>query len=294
MKNIFLNLIALQSLMVLWLSPLETTAQKAKNLKHFEGYYQLQQNKDTYLQLTSRGPQLVLTQLWDEKELPFDQKSDTSFVNKEMPMFTMEFKMDSAGAVFQMIAFGTDIWERKNGYIPPKNEVLSAEETKELKRNLETAVSALAKAINSNSLDQIKTFIKAYGDEGLQHSVDQLMNAVHGIRNSGGIDFYTETSLQPGRRKGIYLFKGKILGDFYELSLALNKSSKITFLHSQEVRGPVTPMPQYSNEKDLIAALNKTLSALNQQDIFSGTVLVARGNNVLFEYACGEAIKPII
>lgn len=291
MKHIIDGTLVLITLMF-FLSPFKTKAQEAKNLKLLEGYYQLQQNKDTYLKLTSKGPQLVLTQLWDEKELLFDQKSDTSFVNKEMPMFTLEFKKDSTGAVFQMIAFGTDIWERKNGYSPPKIEVLNAEETKELKVKLEIAVSALAKAINSNSIDQIKTFIKAYGDEGLQHSADQFINGAYGIRNSGGIDFYTETSLQPGRRKGTYLFKGRIMGDFYELSLALNKSSKITFLHSQEVRGPVTPEQEYSNEKDLIAALNKTLSALNQNDIFSGTVLVAKGNKVLFEYACGEAIKP--
>jgi len=277
---------------ILFLSPLKTAAQETENLQQLDGYYQLQQNKDRYLQIKARGQQLHLIQLWDEKELLFDQKSDTTFVNKEMPGFTLEFKKDSTGEVFQMIAFGMDIWERKNDYTPPKTEVLNAEETKELKRNLENAVAALAKAINSNSSDQIKTFIKAYGDEGLQHSVDQFLAAAHGIRNAGGIDFYKETSMQPGRRMGTYLFKGRILGDFYELSLALNKSRKITFLHSQEVRWPETAVQQYSNEKDLIATLNKTLSALNQKDIFSGTVLVAKGNKVLFEYACGEAIKP--
>jgi CubicO group peptidase (beta-lactamase class C family) len=291
MKNMILSLVAFQLVMLLF-NPLKTTAQEAKSLKHLEGYYQFQQNKDTYLQITSQGSQLVLTQLWDEKKLVFNQESDLSFVNKEMPMFTLEFKKDSTGAIIQVIAFGMDIWERNNGYTPPKAEVLNAEETKELKKNLWSAVSALAKAINSNSSDQITAFVKAYGDEGLQHSVDQFINSAHDIRNTGGIDFYAETSLQPGRRKGVYLFKGRILGDFYELSLALNKSSKITFLHSQEVGGPVTPVQKYSNEKDLIASLNKTLSALNQKDIFSGTVLVAKGNKVILEYACGEAIKP--
>ena len=290
MKLVINGTLALFTL-ILFLSPFKTRAQETENLQQLEGYYQLQQNKDRYLQIKARG-HLILVQLWDEKELVFDRKSDTSFVNKEMPMFTLEFKKDSTGTVFQMMAFGTDIWDRKNGYSPPKTEVLDAAQTRELKGNLETAVSALAKAINSNSSDQIKTFLKLHGDEGLQHSADQFLAAAHGIRNAGGIDFYTETSLQPGRRMGTYLFKGRILGDFYELSLALNKSSKITFLHSQEVRWPETAVQQYSNEKDLISALNKTLSALNQKDIFSGTVLVAKGNKVLFEYACGEAIKP--
>ena len=89
MKNKFLIAVALLSVLVI--KPFNVTAQETNNLKPLEGYYEFQQDKNTYLQLSSRGKQLMLTQLWDGKELLFDKKSELSFINKDMPWFTLEF-----------------------------------------------------------------------------------------------------------------------------------------------------------------------------------------------------------
>ena len=52
-------------------------------LKSFEGYYQFQDDKNTFLQIIAKGSNLILKQLWDGKEIVFVQKSELDFFNEE-------------------------------------------------------------------------------------------------------------------------------------------------------------------------------------------------------------------
>ena len=61
-------------------------------LTEFEGYYQLDKNKSIYLQIMVKKNQLILKQLWDEREIPFEQKSALYFYNEEKS-FPLTFSM---------------------------------------------------------------------------------------------------------------------------------------------------------------------------------------------------------
>ena len=85
-------------------------------LKKFEGFYRFQNDKNVYLQISSKEDRLVLKQLWDGKELVFEQDSALDFYCKEQS-FPLKFK-DSAGSIIQVIAFNRDVWDKVKNYKP--------------------------------------------------------------------------------------------------------------------------------------------------------------------------------
>src|SRR4051812_37199988 len=67
-------------------------------LERFEGYYQFQEDTSVYLQITANRNTLTLKQLWDGKEIDFEQKSDVDFYNHEQS-FSLKFTKASNGDI---------------------------------------------------------------------------------------------------------------------------------------------------------------------------------------------------
>jgi uncharacterized protein YjhX (UPF0386 family) len=86
-------------------------------LKSFEGYYQFQNDKNTFLQIIAKGSNLILKQLWDGKEIVFVQKSELEFFN-EQESFPLKFSKDQNGAITQVLAFDRDLWNKTEDYKP--------------------------------------------------------------------------------------------------------------------------------------------------------------------------------
>lgn len=99
-----------------------------RELSDFEGYYRLETDSNLYLQILVKNNKLVLKQLWDEKEIPFEQKSALAFYNDEKS-FPLSFSKNAKGEVTQLLAFERDTWIKVKGYKPvEKKEItLSAE-----------------------------------------------------------------------------------------------------------------------------------------------------------------------
>ena len=98
-------------------------------LKSFEGYYQFQNDKNTFLQIIAKGSNLILKQLWDGKEIVFVQKSELEFFNEE-ESFPLKFSKDQKGAIIQVLAFGRDLWNKTGDYKPKKEIHLSSQQLK--------------------------------------------------------------------------------------------------------------------------------------------------------------------
>jgi hypothetical protein len=86
-------------------------------LERFEGYYQFQEDTTVYLQITANRNILTLKQLWDGKEINFEQKSDVDFYNQEQS-FPLKFTKASNGDIIQVLAFDKDAWKKVNDYKP--------------------------------------------------------------------------------------------------------------------------------------------------------------------------------
>ncbi|HZK63018.1 MAG TPA: hypothetical protein VFC34_02670, partial [Puia sp.] len=55
---------------------------------------------------------LVLKQMWDEKELMFVPQSPLEFSGKDEPGFTLKFIKGNNGTVTQVLALNRDLWDR--------------------------------------------------------------------------------------------------------------------------------------------------------------------------------------
>ena len=106
----------------------ETTIYSNQQLTAFEGYYQLDKNKDLYLQIMVKNNQLILKQLWDDQEIPFEQKSALYFYNDQRS-FPLTFSKNTNGEITQVLAFERDTWIKVKNYKPvvKKEITLSAE-----------------------------------------------------------------------------------------------------------------------------------------------------------------------
>ena len=100
-------------------------------LTEFEGYYQFDKDKDRYLQILVKDNKLVLKQLWDQREIVFEQKSALYFYNDQQS-FPLTFSKDANGEITQVLAFERDTWIKVKNYKPvEKKEIpLSAEQLK--------------------------------------------------------------------------------------------------------------------------------------------------------------------
>jgi hypothetical protein len=85
-------------------------------LKSFEGFYRFQNDQNAFLQISVKGNNLVLKQLWDGKEFIFEQQTPLDFYCKEQS-FPLKFK-DSAGSIIQVLAFDKDVWDKVKDYKP--------------------------------------------------------------------------------------------------------------------------------------------------------------------------------
>ena len=91
-------------------------------------------------------------------------------------------------------------------------------------------------------------------------------------------------------------FQGKNTKGWVMIMLRMNKdNSKI--IGKGVIRGMKPPgkLPSYSHisSKGMVPYLKKYIGKLDKQDRFSGSVLIAKGNTILFEETYGEANKKI-
>jgi hypothetical protein len=93
-------------------------------LTGFEGYYQLDDDKDQYLQIMVKNDKLVLKQLWDQREITFEQKSDLYFYNEELK-FPLTFSKNANGEISQVLAFEHDTWIKVKNYKPVEKKSIT-------------------------------------------------------------------------------------------------------------------------------------------------------------------------
>ena len=92
--------------------PVQAIKLTADQLKAYQGKYEFDQQKGTFLTITATADGLVLKQLWDDnKEISFINVADNEFINKEA-MFPLKFTKDAAGNVTKVLAFNRDSWDK--------------------------------------------------------------------------------------------------------------------------------------------------------------------------------------
>jgi hypothetical protein len=109
----------------------------AQDLKKFDGYYEREDKKGGFLQISSTSNGLVLKQLWDYKIIDFAASGPLDFFARTGPGFTLQFTGDGTGHITQVLAFGKDVWVRSNNYHAPVEVKLTARELKKFEGKYE-------------------------------------------------------------------------------------------------------------------------------------------------------------
>jgi hypothetical protein len=80
-------------------------------LKTLEGKYQFSDDKDNYIQLTSKNGHLIVKQLWDGKEIILEPQTATYFYNsaESYPLLVIK---DKSGMVTQVRVLGNDLFNK--------------------------------------------------------------------------------------------------------------------------------------------------------------------------------------
>jgi CubicO group peptidase (beta-lactamase class C family) len=158
-------------------------------------------------------------------------------------------------------------------------------------------VQATLDAVNSGDADQINAYLDAHLSESFlgmlpEGELSNLMLNVN--RVTGGLDFHGVRVYDPPvEDELVVIAEGRELGIWRGLVFHFTDTpdSLISALMFAPARPPTDIEEPALTDETLVAELDRMVTSLCANDRFSGTVLVARGRDVLYERACGEASK---
>jgi hypothetical protein len=96
-------------------------------LQPFEGLYQLQNDKERFIQFSVKGNNLVLKQHWDGNEISFVPETTLDFFSREVPLFSLTFTKAPDGSITQVLAFKRDMWDKVKKVHPATQELKAIE-----------------------------------------------------------------------------------------------------------------------------------------------------------------------
>jgi len=158
-------------------------------------------------------------------------------------------------------------------------------------------IRSLIATVNSNDPDQISRSIKEESTEKFQKfaPMEEHINLfLNFSRQTGGIDFHSIRTYVPERKEEtIVILKDRNFDSWRAFVIKFDKSENylIDGLQFSIARTPSNVNEPNLSEKQFIQMTKEIIQRIYKRDIFSGTVLIARGEELLLEHACGEASK---
>jgi len=117
----------------------------AAQLKPYEGLYQLQRDKERFIQFTEKENKLILKQHWDGTEIPFVPETETDFFSKQVPLFSLVFVKDDAGNITQALVNKRDKWDKVKKLIPTSSDLKALEGKYQFKDDPDNYIQLIAK-----------------------------------------------------------------------------------------------------------------------------------------------------
>ncbi len=159
-------------------------------------------------------------------------------------------------------------------------------------------IRSVIDVVNSGDPERIRAFIEnECTDEfksmvPMEEHVDVFLEV---FGNTSGIDFHSVRTYTPERAgQTVVILKDRKIGFWRSIVLSFDEGGKnlIAGIRFGDARRPSNlPVEAPLSEAGFKDELREFVEMLNGKDIFSGTVLVARGDDVIFTYVCGEASK---
>jgi CubicO group peptidase (beta-lactamase class C family) len=155
----------------------------------------------------------------------------------------------------------------------------------------------LLQALNSRDLG----LARAFYDEHLADAYKEELNAESFIEGyqwtanaTGGLDFYGVRTYDPPRPNQMTaVCRDRLYGSYWAIvfSYGDDMEAGLTDLRVNRARVPAEIAETRIDAAALGRELDEMLERVCERGLLSGTVLVAQGNDVIYEHACGQASK---
>ncbi len=156
-------------------------------------------------------------------------------------------------------------------------------------------ITALLDAFNQNDSAAVARLMTKHVTEGFRTMVpmERHVQVFHSTyRQTGGADFYGIRTYAPPREQTVVIVRDRIYGGWHSLVLDFDDTEeRISGITFTAARPPAGETSAPLTEAEFIEEARRAVSRGCERDVFSGAVLIARGDDVLFETACGEASK---
>lgn len=158
-------------------------------------------------------------------------------------------------------------------------------------------IQSLIATINSNDPDQIRRFIEEALTEKFRNIApmeEHISVCLDIYRETGGVDFHSIRTYVPERKdETVVILKDRNFESWRAFVISFDKSENalISGLTFNIARTPSNVKETPLTEKQFLQMTKEVIERVCKQDVFSGTVLIAKGEEVLLTQVCGEASK---
>ncbi len=161
---------------------------------------------------------------------------------------------------------------------------------------LGTLIKTLIQTVNSNDPKQVQKFLREHCTKQFREMAPISQHqAVFGrfYRQTGGVEFHSVRNYEPKRpERTVVIVKDRNFDSWRGISIRPDDDEKlIAGLQFSPARTPTNVTEPALSQTEMIESVEKIVGRLCKRDVFSGTVLVAKAEDVLFQHACGEASK---
>lgn len=178
----------------------------------------------------------------------------------------------------------------------PDNDTYEDKPAAELPAAVRQHLQAFAAAFNSNDPQRMQRFLAQHATPELANAapwVTQQLALAKAYKATAGIDLRAVRTYTPGRDGIVAIFQDRIYGGWYAATVKLEEGGgqrlrSMMFSAARPAQLPARPIATEKAMFDMVgAAVKRGCSA----GVFSGSILIAHGNRVMFEQACGESSK---
>ncbi len=159
-------------------------------------------------------------------------------------------------------------------------------------------IKELIDVFNSNDPQGVQAFIETHFTEEFRGLVpmEEHLDVVLGIfRDTGGLDFHSiRTYVPPREGEMVVILRDRNFGAWRAFVVSFDGSPdyRIAGLQFSDARTPRdVAAPGALSEPAAIELAAAMVQRVCERDAFSGTVLIARDEAILYTHACGEASK---
>jgi CubicO group peptidase (beta-lactamase class C family) len=158
-------------------------------------------------------------------------------------------------------------------------------------------IQSIIDTINSDSPERIRRFIEEECTEKFRNfaPMDEHIDVFRSMfRETGGLIFHSIRTYEPERKgETVVILKDKNFDSWrsFVVRFSDGESFLISSLRFGDARTPSNVTESALTEGDVIREVQDLLQRLCVRDVFSGALLIAKGDDVLYSHACGEASK---